>query len=336
MVLFFFNFLFILFCNKTINNLYNNKINFNFENNNICPFIKNPRICSFDLSDKFSILYNIKYGLKNLYLKKNIINCDINKLNFKIKHYIIIRFHYKSSDEKLINNGIELFNNFTLKSLENQSNKNFEIILLIHNEINLNHSSIKKLLKIKTNLNIKLIRLKELQSYIDINSKNIDFLITTRIDNDDLIYKDAVKEIQNKCNKNIPLYYNGYDKLITMIGNDIENCYKFYPNYHGIGSMSIFQSLIVNKNKINKLYNIYDLGYHNKGKFKFIDIYKENNLEFKEIYFNINHMEDSSIYVKHEFNLSLKLGKKIINWHKTNIKIKKDKKWFRERFGNFI
>ena len=241
----------------------------------------------------------------------------------------------KLFDEKLLNNGINVFNNYTLKSLENQSNKNFEIIIIIHNEINLNNSSIKKLLKIKTNLNLKVLKLKEIKSYININSKNFDFLITTRIDHDDLIYKDAVEEIQNKCNKNIPLYYNGYDKLITMIGNDIENCYKFYPNYYGLGSIGIFQSLIVNKNKINKSYNIFDLGIHSKLKIKFIDIYKKNNLEYKEIYFNINHIEDSSIYIKHKFNHS-ELSNKSKNWHKTNIKIKKSKKWFRERFGNFI
>lgn len=111
------------------------------------------------------------------------------------------------------------------------------------------------------------------------NSQNIDYLITTRIDHDDLIYNETVEEIQNICDKNIPLCYYGYDKIITMVGNDIENCYKFYPNYKGLGSISIFQSLIVNKMKINKLYIIYDLGNHTKQKIKFIDIYKENNLK---------------------------------------------------------
>ena len=340
----YFNFLFILILsNKSINSFDNNQFNFNFETVNICPFNQNPKICSFNMLEKISILYNIKYGIKNLYLEKNIINCKINETKFKkIKHYVLIRFYCfemmpknKLFDEKLLNNGIDVFNNYTLKSLENQSNKNFEIIIIIHNEINLNHSSIKKLLKIKTNLNLKVLKLKEIKSYININSKNFDFLITTRIDHDDLIYKDAVEEIQNKCNKNIPLYYNGYDKLITMIGNDIENCYKFYPNYYGLGSIGIFQSLIVNKNKINKSYNIFDLGIHSKLKIKFIDIYKKNNLEYKEIYFNINHIEDSSIYIKHKFNHS-ELSNKSKNWHKTNIKIKKSKKWFRERFGNFI
>lgn len=327
--------------NKNLKHLDNNQNKF-LENENICPFIKNHNLCSFNISEKISILFNIKYGLKYLYSEKNIINCDIKKKT--IKHYILIRFYCnemmpkkKLFDKNLLDNGIDVFNNFTLKSLENQSNKNFEIILIINNEININHPSIKKLLKIKTILNLKILKNKEMKSYIYNNSKNFDYLITTRIDHDDLIYKDAVEEIQNKCNKNIPLYYNGYDKLITMIGNDIKNCYKFYPDYHGWGSMSIFQSLIVNKIKINKSYNIYDLGNHTKNKIKFINLYKENNLEYKEIYFNINHMEDSCIYIKHNFNHSELSNKNIdTNWHRTTIKIKKNKKWFIERFGKFI
>ena len=330
---------------NVFNHLDNNKLNFNNEIVNNCPFILNPKICLFNISDKFSILYNIKYGLKYLYLEKNIINCDIYKPKFEeIKHFILIRFYClemmpknKLFDENLLNKGIDIFTKFTLKSLENQSNKNFEIIIIIHNEINSNHPSIKKLLKLKTILKLKILKLKELQSYINNNSKNINYLITTRIDHDDLIYKDAVEEIQNKCNKNIPLYYNGYNKLITMIGNDIKNCYKFYPNYKGLGSISIFQSLIVNKIKINKLYNIYDLGNHANQKMKFIDIYKKNNLEYKEIFFNINHIEDCCIYIKHKFNHSTWQKKKLDkNWHRTKKKIKKKKKWFVERFGNFI
>ena len=50
----------------------------------------------------------------------------------------------------------------------------------------------------------------------------------------------------------IPFYYNGYDKLITMINDNFEDTYKFYPEYQGKGSISIFQSLIVNKQKINQ------------------------------------------------------------------------------------
>jgi len=47
-------------------------------------------------------------------------------------------------------------------------------------------------------------------------------IIIIRIDHDDLINNDAVKDIQNKCNINMQLYYNGYIYGITMINEDIK------------------------------------------------------------------------------------------------------------------
>lgn len=344
---------------KTKINILNdmNKINSNVEVD-ICPFIKYSNICTFISTDNIAVLYNIKYGLKNLYSEQQLINFDLyekDKKNGKqrknedfqknlIKHYILIRFYCftmmkkeKLFEPELLDNGIKIFEQYTLKSLENQSNKNFEIIMMIHNEIDLNHKSIQKLYKISSIIKINILRYNETNSFIATNSKNVKYLITTRIDHDDLIYNGAVDEIQSKCNENIPLFYNGYDRLITMLKNDIYNTYKFYPNYKGLGSISIFQSLIVNKEKINQLYTIFDLGSHTKLKGTFINLYKVNNFEFKEEYFNLNHLEDCCIYIKHEFNHSSYINPSYeIKWHRTNIKITKNKKWFIERFGKFI
>ena len=62
-----------------------------------------------------------------------------------------------------------------------------------------------------------------------------------------------------------------------MINDDFKNTYKFYPNYHGIGSISIFQSLIVNRKKINESFTIYELGIHTKLKGKFEYWYQKSN-----------------------------------------------------------
>ena len=313
---------------------------------NVCPLIRNSKICTFFPNDNHAVLYSIKYGLYNLYSDHQISNCNLygNGENHLIKHYILIRFYCfdmmkkeKLFEQSVLDQGVNVFNQYTLKSLENQSNKNFEIIMMIHNKINLNHKSIQKLYKIKSDIKINILRYKEINSFIEKNVKNIKYLITTRIDHDDLIYNGAVEEIQSKCNENIPLFYNGYDRLITMKNKDIYNTYKFYPKYNGNGSISIFQSLIINKSKINKIYNIYDLGNHTNQKNSFIKLYVINNFKFKEEYFYLNHLEDCCIYVKHEFNHSSFLTPNLEQkWHRTKIKIKKDKKWFIKRFGKFI
>ena len=129
----------------------------------------------------------------------------------------------------------------------------------------------------------------------------------------------------------------GYDKLITMISDNYFDTYKFYPNYNGVGAMSTFQSIIVNLKFIkNMKYYCYGLG-HLNNKDKFMKWFTDNNFEFKEEYYNVNHLEDSAIYIKHNFNVSSH-EHNILNqkWHRTNIKVDKPKEWFIERFGNFI
>ena len=261
-----------------------------------------------------------------------------------IKHYVIIRFYcvdmYNIGLEKLFNNNLldaaKIFEKYTLKSLENQTNKNFEIILVIHNKINYDHIAISYLHNIKSNLKIHIVRYKDVHDFIRNNLNNKKYLITSRIDHDDLIYNQAVEEIQNKCN-NIDCYYNGYDKVITMINDDYKNTYKFYPDYKGNGSISIFQSLIINMDKINKIITIYDLGNHAKQKDNFKNLFYNNNLIYKDDYFNLNHLEDSGIYIKHNFNIStLKNPLLEKKWHRNNIKINQPKDWFIKRFGIFI
>ena len=78
----------------------------------------------------------------------------------------------KLFDQDLLDNGVEIFNQYTLKSVENQSNKNFEIIMMIHNEIDLNHKSIKKLYNIKSDIKINILRQKEINSFIENNLIN--------------------------------------------------------------------------------------------------------------------------------------------------------------------
>jgi len=242
----------------------------------------------------------------------------------------------KLFDYSLLSKAINVFKKFTLKSLENQTNKNFEIILKIHNEISENSKAILELKSIKSSIKINILRKNETDNFIDNNAKEIDFLITTRIDHDDLIYYNAVNDVQKKCNYNIPLYYNGYIKGITMINNDYKNCFKFYPTYGNYrGTHSAFQSLVVNKKKVSKNLNIYSLGPHSDQIDRFKSLF--NGFEFDKSFFNVNKDEDTYIYVKHDFNHSTFKNPKLREkWHRTNIKVNYNKEWFIERFGNFI
>ena len=268
----------------------------------------------------------------------------------KIKHYVIVRFfcldntynkHWLNKEQlfnqEFLDRNIKIFEKYLLKSLENQTNKNFEIIIMIHNEIDEYHPSILRLKQIQSSIKLNIIRFNEIIDFLTNNINNYNYIITTKIDHDDLVYNGAVEEIQNKCNDSTPFYWMGYDKLITMISDNYFDTYKFYPNYNGVGAMSTFQSIIVNLKFIkNMKYYCYGLG-HLNNKDKFMKWFTDNNFEFKEEYYNVNHLEDSAIYIKHNFNVSSH-EHNILNqkWHRTNIKVDKPKEWFIERFGNFI
>lgn len=261
-----------------------------------------------------------------------------------IKHFVVIKFYCLDLIERdvlfnegFLNEQIDVFEMYALKSLESQTNKNFSVLLLIHDEIDENNAAIQRLKNIKSVIGINVIRMNEYRDFLGSHCMDCDFMITTRTDHDDLIYNGAVQEVHNMCNYNIPFMFNGYDRLITMVGNDFSDCRKFYPDYKGIGAINIFQSCILNRRFSKELkYNILSLS-HVKGKLNIMQWYSDNGYMFDDSYYNVNHLEDSSVYIKHKFNISSKKHTLFnVKWHRSDIRVDMPKEWFVERFGNFI
>jgi hypothetical protein len=133
-----------------------------------------------------------------------------------MKHFILTRFNLKnelwknSSDgspkalsEEWLNNRFNLFETYCLPSVRNQINKNFIWILIFDSETPENfRKQIAEL--IKNDLNIKTIfvngfknLIPSLVSEIAPFVKGEKHIITTRLDNDDIIHKDFVDTIQH-------------------------------------------------------------------------------------------------------------------------------------------
>lgn len=255
-----------------------------------------------------------------------------------INHFILIRFYcldMLSKDiifnEDFLRTQFNIFKQYCLTSLENQTCSNFEIILIIHNDINLDKLNF--LQNIKSSLKIHIIRYKDVINFLN-NHLNNDFFITSRIDHDDIVYKDCIKDIQNLTDYDIPLQFIGFNNGLTMIDNDFENAYLFSPRYDYNGAISIMQTLIVNKILINDNLNIFQVGPHTNTKTHFKDLYNKYNFIFDESYFKLNTFKDYAwIYIQHDANHSM-LTTNINKWHRSNIKVNKSKKWFIENFGN--
>jgi hypothetical protein len=219
-------------------------------------------------------------------------------INPRIKHYIITRFNnaYACKDmpkedflsEYHLRKKLEMFKNFTLKSLKSQTNQNFTDLLLVHDDIpQVIYDELTSL--IKDYSNIKLLKNKEIDVRLNewagllsattskyirktLDIKQYDFLITSRFDYDDMLYKHAIKDIHNSVKENTLIKYFGFKNGCTLDYNT-GAIYEFdKPSNDGM--ISIGFSLIVNLNIYGVLpFNIY-AGHHSKMRTAFL----ENNL----------------------------------------------------------
>ncbi|TXE15601.1 hypothetical protein ES692_16005 [Psychroserpens burtonensis] len=131
-----------------------------------------------------------------------------------MEHYLITRFNLKNenwhnpnSDNHVLSNTwlderFNIFETYCLPSIENQTNKNFKWLVCFDIDTPKDYSS-----KIK-NLEIHLPFFqplfidgfknleKDISNFVKADSQN-RFIITTRLDNDDIVHKNFIKTIQN-------------------------------------------------------------------------------------------------------------------------------------------
>ena len=133
------------------------------------------------------------------------------------KHYIITRFNLRAKewqftknstkvlDENWLKNRFELFEKYCLPSLLSQTNKNFEWVIYFDTEtpafykdkIEVYRQKLPNLIPVFVE-NMELF-LPSIQAHIKNN--NQEYVITTRLDNDDCVSKYFVDEIQKNFNK---------------------------------------------------------------------------------------------------------------------------------------
>lgn len=185
----------------------------------------------------------------------------------KIKHFVITRFlstkHLglgdKIFDEDIIQNGIDYVNNFFIPSMNNQTNKDFEIIFIINNEHDIENSGIKKLRDINTDILCHILKDNEYFNFCKEQAKGYDWLILTRMDYDDLVKNTAAEEIQSmvKKNSNYDLFCYGYNTGYTLNLKN-KNLYNFEKSsYYKSGYFSIFESLCMNLKTVKNPINVY-------------------------------------------------------------------------------
>ena len=132
------------------------------------------------------------------------------------KHYLITRFNLRNKNWDVTKNNetlltrewmshrIGLFSNFCLPSVANQSNSNFQWLLFFDETTDADFKvTLEDLLQPFQNFKSFYIDgmdafHPEIKKFIAEDSKDSDYIITSRIDNDDCIHKDYINTIQGQ------------------------------------------------------------------------------------------------------------------------------------------
>lgn len=249
-----------------------------------------------------------------------------------MKHYIITRFAswlspYSGmtldelfSDEYLHDSFVKL-QNALISTLENQTNKNFELIITIHDNIPL--EKVNFLNNISTHFKIHILRSSDIMTFIQNDTKNEDVVIFSRVDIDDYILNSVIDDIHNivnECNDDYVLLglYDG----ATFTKDDNIVCTHHF-NYGKNGASSIMITVAC-KNKTHQEYlnscNKSPVNYDHTQMFN--QIINKINLKYTySIHFLKNSLTPLYLWTCWGNNGTILTKQKLnkdINWHTTN------------------
>lgn len=194
----------------------------------------------------------------------------------KVRHFVITRFLCNSKmnlgdrvfDKDMIENGVRLLTTYLLPSLKAQSNMNFEWIILVHK--NTSREYLKPLYEIDAPFPIRIVDVIDddfapMHDIVKDAADSCDWLITSRIDYDDMIYTNAVRDIQDSViRQNRPMYIYTW-KNVTWHDTSTETYEdRINPFAKNGGGMSVMVTLVQNMKKCKKAYDIYMMGNHTR------------------------------------------------------------------------
>lgn len=218
----------------------------------------------------------------------------------KIKHIIATRFLCfegnlgdKVLSKEYIDMGLRLMSQYLIPTLENQTNKNFELVVLVHQKLNLGVYK-RKFLAMSEKLNIQVVRFNKFDEYVRAAAAESENLIVTRIDYDDLVWNGAVEDVQKRIGI-APLYIYGYNRGYAWKEGDA-SIMVFYQEYKKRGHMSIFQSAII-KTSVSEVVGIHPYKWNHT---KPMEALETRGIKPALVKFEPNYTKDAFVWVRHE------------------------------------
>ena len=250
-------------------------------------------------------------------------------------------FGQRIFDKTVLKESAVYLNINLIKSLENQTDKDFTLIVLINDRHD--KEFIESLID-DTDLHILIIKDSELDNVIKQSvDSTCDYLITTRIDYDDLVVNTAVETCKSKFIRFFKKFndkmfcVNGFSKGLALVDNRL---YIMDKHYRGGGFFSAFVSLCYNL-KLSKTFdclkNVYSLGDHTnlyggiRNLFKYLHVENSYNDDELEQFIDREELfEYNYIWYRHK-----NTGSELLNYTPadTSDEISIDKERFKTLFG---
>lgn len=182
----------------------------------------------------------------------------------KLKHWVVVRFFsevlgkFTLKDilsDKMLQMGVDLLQENLLPSLANQSCIDFELVLLVHDQLDGNSKWIAQLKNLQSNCDFKVnvVHRSQLSRLVEIQDE--DKRIISRVDYDDLILDSVVADIQTfaKLHQKKPLSVYGYN-YGWLWRDDTSQLYEIDKNYKVLGGhFSAMQSVVCDCAKCDEM-----------------------------------------------------------------------------------
>lgn len=181
----------------------------------------------------------------------------------KLKHFIVTRFLSTDFgcygdmlfDPAFIHYNATLLKNNFFKTLENQSTHNFEVIIIIHDDIQLD--LLKEIQHIETPLKYTLVRKSDLAGFLnDYDFSGYEYCILSKLDDDDFIKYNVVEQTQKKCRDVDYIHVFGYNHGYAAF-EDSKRIVEFQSRFK-TGHFSAMQSFIFNLKTTSKIFSPYE------------------------------------------------------------------------------
>lgn len=227
----------------------------------------------------------------------------------KIKHFIFMRF-FPKQDPKYPHDVLDvdflwkqlILAKNALGSLENQTNKNFELVFLANPKFfdDPKYEFVFSILRASTTLPLTFIKMGDIPRLVKDAYEKYDYVIQSRMDFDDFIYKDAVADTQSKVDECKSIMTYGYCRGYEYTFKEL---YRFFHPYGKIGWHGVLGSLILESSFAKKMPFIGIYGFaSNHGRIKLIikEFLEKKKVEFSESMFQQNVTTNALIYFRHD------------------------------------